>query len=127
MVAEFNEHPNSSGRAHTQALVDTLLREEVEELRIELDFDGPVDLRAVARECADVVYVVYTAAWAFGIDLDAALAEVHRAAMDKMEANVRRPEDGKIIKPPGFVPPDMSAAVAGLDVDAAGFPVVPSA
>ncbi len=33
------------------------------------------------------------------------------SAMDKMRAGLRRP-DGKIVKPPGFVPPDMSEAVA---------------
>lgn len=47
-------------------------------------------------------------AWA---KLDAALAEVHRANMHKARAGVRR-EDGKIIKPPDFVPPDMSRAVS---------------
>lgn len=44
------------------------------------------------------------------IDLDAAFAEVHRAAMDKMRAGLRR-ADGKILKPPGFVPPDMTGAL----------------
>lgn len=58
---------------------------------------------------SDVIYVTYGSAWAFGIDLDAALREIHRAAMDKMNAGVRR-ADGKILKPPGFVPPDMTEA-----------------
>lgn len=112
MAREFNEHPNSSGKEHTRALTWTLAREESKELIYELAMaaDGNPNHEQIARELADVVYVAYTTAWAFDIDLNAALAEIHRAAMDKMEANVRRP-DGKIIKHPGFVPPDMTEAV----------------
>lgn len=67
-------------------------------------------LEAVARELADVVYVAYGTAHALGIDLDAALLEVHRANMSK--AGGPRRADGKALKPPGFRAPDMSAAVA---------------
>lgn len=111
MVAEFNEHANSSGPEHTRKLGPTLMREEAGELLETLD-KYPRDDWYIARELADVVYVAYTIAWAYGIDLDAALQEIHRAAMSKMEANVRR-EDGKIVKHPGFVPPDMTNAVRG--------------
>lgn len=121
---EFNEHPNSSGKEATAKLTHTLVKEECAEL---IEASGLVKqyqscgcefcqkkyrhvLSNLARELADVVYVAYTTAWAHGIDLDAALDEIHRAAMSKMEANVRR-EDGKIVKHPGFVPPDMTAAV----------------
>ncbi len=67
------------------------------------------DPALIARELADVVYVAYGTAHAFGIDLDAAIAEVHRANMQK--ANGPRRADGKVLKPPGFVPPDMAAAL----------------
>lgn len=40
----------------------------------------------------------------------AEIAIEEREAMSKMKANVRR-EDGKIVKHPGFVPPDMTEAV----------------
>lgn len=112
-LAEFHEHPNALGEGtNTQALRRTLHEEEHAELMQELRIaaEGVDNRRQIAREIADVVYVSYGTAWAFGIDLDAALAEVHRAAMDKMNAGVRR-EDGKILKPPGFVPPDMTGAV----------------
>ena len=108
MVAQFNEHPNSSGKAHTITLCPTLLREEADEA---LEALAENDRAHIARELADVVYVAYTAAWAHDINLDAALAEIHRAAMSKMVANVRRPSDGKIIKHPGFVPPNMEPAI----------------
>lgn len=66
----------------------------------------------LARELADVLYIAYETAHAFNIDLDAALREVHRAAMSKVDpATMVVREDGKILKPPGFVPPDMTAAV----------------
>lgn len=124
-VAELNEHPNSSGKEATRQLAYTLIKEECAEL---IEAAGVAHakmscgceycqkkyrhvLSCVARELADVVYVAYTTAWAHDLDLDAALAEIHRAAMSKMEANVRR-EDGKIIKHPGFTPPDMTEAVS---------------
>lgn len=113
MLAEFHAHPNALGEGtNTQALRRTLHEEEHEELMVELEFAacGKADPGKIARELADVVYVAYGTAWAFGIDLDAALREVHRAAMDKMNAGRRR-GDGKILKPPGFIPPDMTEAV----------------
>jgi predicted HAD superfamily Cof-like phosphohydrolase len=113
MLAQFHRHPNALVEGtNTQALRRTLHEEEHAELMEELEraADGAAHLPQIARELADVVYVAYGTAWAFGIDLDAALEEVHRAAMDKMRAGLRR-EDGKILKPPGFVPPDMSRAV----------------
>ena len=70
--------------------------------------------RQLARELADVIYVAYGTAHAFAIDLDAALREVHRAAMSKIvRANGEPPvirADGKVLKPPEFVPPDMTEA-----------------
>lgn len=70
----------------------------------------PHALACVARELADVLYIAYGTAHVAGIDLDAAFAEVHRANMTKAREGIRR-DDGKVIKPPGFVPPDMSRAI----------------
>lgn len=108
MLAEFHSHQNATPPTNDAALRPTLHEEEHREL-IEALAEG--DVAHIARELADVVYVAYGTAWVYGIDLDAALAEIHRAAMDKMRAGLRR-DDGKIMKPPGFVPPDMSRAVA---------------
>jgi predicted HAD superfamily Cof-like phosphohydrolase len=66
-------------------------------------------LEDVARELADVVYVAYGTALALGIDLEVALGEVHRANMSKVDGPRRA--DGKVLKPDGFVAPDMSAAI----------------
>lgn len=71
--------------------------------------------KALARELADVVYIAYGTAFAFDIDLDAALREIHRAAMSKIVRPNGEPPvfraDGKVLKPPEFVPPDMTKAV----------------
>lgn len=117
-LAEFHDHPNALGEGtNTQALRRTLHEEEHGELMFELEAagNGRGNLAQIAREIADVLYVTYGTAWAFGIDADAALAEVHRAAMSKMDAGVRR-EDGKIMKPPGFVPPDMTEAIRNAEL-----------
>ncbi len=108
MVAEFNEHPNGIGREATREILPTLHDEEHEELQEALETG---DRAKIARELADVVYLAYTEAWARGIDLDVAVAEIHAAAMRKIEANVRR-LDGKLLKPPGFVAPCMAKAIS---------------
>ncbi len=109
-LAEFHGHPNAilDDKTNGIPLRRTLLVEETQELLEAIDED---DRAHIAREMADVLYVVFGTAEVYGIDLDAAFAEVHRAAMDKMDAGLRR-DDGKIAKPPGFRPPDMTAALA---------------
>jgi predicted HAD superfamily Cof-like phosphohydrolase len=64
---------------------------------------------------ADLVYVVIGTAIQYGIPFDAVFAEVHRANMSKLGPDgvpVLR-EDGKIIKPFGFKPADLSAVLDG--------------
>lgn len=107
MLVEFHGHPNCA--PEQTDLRRTLHREEHRELEAELEAERP-DRAKIARELADVVYVAYGTALVYGIDLDAALREIHRAAMTKLEANVRR-ADGKVLKPPGFVPPDVTGAL----------------
>ena len=54
------------------------------------------DLVEIAKELADVLYVVYGTAVTYGIDLAPVFAEVHRANMSKRDGT-RRP-DGKWLK-----------------------------
>jgi predicted HAD superfamily Cof-like phosphohydrolase len=72
------------------------------------------DLANIAQELADVVYVAYGTALAYGIDLDAVLAEVHRANMSKLDADGRplMRADGKVLKSPLYRPPDVAAVLA---------------
>jgi NTP pyrophosphatase (non-canonical NTP hydrolase) len=112
-LREFHEHPNAlvASGTNSHAIRWTLHEEEHEELMDALVTENP---ELIARELADLVYICFGTAYAWNIDLDEAFREVARANMQKMEAGIRR-EDGKIMKPPGFVPPDMSTAVPDDD------------
>jgi len=83
-----------------------LIREEFKELR---DAIKEKDLVEVADALTDILYVVYGAGLAFGIDLDACFDEIHRSNMTKLGADgkpVRR-EDGKVIKGPNYESPNL--------------------
>jgi len=74
------------------------------------------DLASIAQELADVVYIAYGTALTYGIDLDAVIAEVHRANMSKLDANGRPlcRADGKVAKSDRYQPPDIRG-VLGLE------------
>lgn len=113
MLREFSAATGGDDRPYAEwaKLRLDLLREEVAEF-VEALESG--DVAAIAREGADVEYVVHGTMVRLGVDLDAAFREVHRANMSKAGPDgmflIR--EDGKILKPDGFTPPDMSCAVA---------------
>lgn len=123
MVREFHERFGVVVRSTPvadppeYALRERLLREEVQEYA---DAAKAADVEEVARELADIVYVAYGAALTHGINLDAVIAEVHRANMSKLDDNGRPivREDGKVLKGPNFRPPDVAAALVtdALDV-----------
>ena len=98
------------GRPSERSPWSVLLEEESREACAAL-WDG--NIAEVAQELADVVYVCYGTAVQFGIDLDAVLAEVHRANMSKVEPDgtVLRRDDGKILKGPAFRAADVAAAL----------------
>lgn len=72
-----------------------------------------VDVAAVARESADVLNVVYGTALHYGFDLDRAFDEVHDSCMRKVgpDGQVRRRDDGKVLKPDGWQPPNVARAI----------------
>lgn len=91
-----------------------LLKEECRELCEAIDFYVETgDPKPMAKESADVGYVVWGAAQRPGIDVDAAFREVHRSNMTKFGPNgeliVRK--DGKVLKGPDYEEADMSVAV----------------
>jgi hypothetical protein len=90
-----------------------LLAEELEELDQAIERR---DLLAIADALGDSVYVLFGTALTFGIDLDAALREVHRANMSKLGADGRPVlrGDGKVLKGPLYRPPNMQLAL-GVD------------
>lgn len=85
--------------AATCALRVSLIQEEFAELREAL---SQRDIEAVAKELADLLYVVYGTAVSCGIDMAPVFQEVHRSNMSKVGGHKRA--DGKWIKPPDYSP-----------------------
>ena len=87
-----------------------LIEEEVQELR-----DGLANksMLEIADALTDILYVVYGAGHAFGIDLDDCFHEVHSSNMTKLGADGRPlyREDGKVMKGPNYREPDLTAFV----------------
>jgi len=83
-----------------------LIIEELTELQEAVDAK---DIVEVADALTDLLYVIYGAGAAFGIDLDACFQEVHASNMSKLmpDGTVLRREDGKILKSPNYFVPDL--------------------
>jgi predicted HAD superfamily Cof-like phosphohydrolase len=90
----------------------SLIDEERDELTDAMDES---DLIEIADALADLVVVIYGTALEYGIDLDAVLEEVHASNMAKLGLDGKPilREDGKVLKPEGWKPPNI-AAVLGL-------------
>tara|TARA_B100001057_G_C22699029_1_gene890901 strand:- start:515 stop:901 length:387 start_codon:yes stop_codon:yes gene_type:complete len=87
-----------------------LIREEVAELQAAVD---GMDMLAIADGLTDILYVVYGAGHAFGIDLDECFQEVHSSNMTKLgpEGRPLYREDGKIMKGPHYREPNLEPFV----------------
>ncbi|MFD5599896.1 MazG-like family protein [Leucobacter sp. NPDC058333] len=88
-----------------------LIKEEVKELiDAVIDADAPEVLDALG----DILYLTYGLAAAAGYDVDEAFDRIHATNMAKVGADgkVQRREDGKILKPDGWTPPDLTDLVA---------------
>ena len=89
-----------------------LIQEEVDELREGL---ANQDIVEIADALTDILYVVYGAGHAFGIDLDKCYQEVHRSNMTKLDAdgNPLFREDGKVMKSDSYEPPNLTKIILG--------------
>ena len=83
-----------------------LINEEVQELR---DGLGKNSMLEIADALTDILYVVYGAGHAFGIDLDECFNEVHRSNMTKLGEDGRPlyRDDGKVMKGPNYEDPNL--------------------
>lgn len=92
-----------------------LIKEEYKELHDEWwpHEDNKRDKGRIAKELADLVYVVYGAAVNIGIDLDTAVEEVHNSNMSKLDDNGNPiyNSNGKVLKGPNYKPPNMERAL----------------
>ena len=91
----------------TRALRERLIHEEFEELKEAMAND---DLPGLAKELADLLYVVYGTAVSYGIDMEPVFREVHRSNMSKVGGHKR--EDGKWVKPATYSPASIESILA---------------
>ena len=93
-------------------LRQTLIREEYDEVTAvfqQLISGQSSDIIPLIHELTDLLYVVYGAIEACGVDANPVFAEVHRANMEKMTGPRRA--DGKLLKPPGWQPADVQGVI----------------
>ena len=83
-----------------------LIKEELDELSVAIN---DKDIVEVADALTDLLYVVYGAGHAFGIDLDKCFAEVQRSNMSKLgeDGNPIYNESGKVMKGPNYSKPNL--------------------
>ena len=87
-----------------------LVNEEFQEFKEAID---KKDLKEVADALTDILYVVYGAGHAFGINLDKCFDEVQRSNMSKLGEDGKPiyNESGKVMKGPNYFKPDLSKFV----------------
>ena len=90
----------------TQILRNRLIQEEFDEFQKAMQGK---DLPSMAKELADLLYVVYGTAVSLGIDMEPVFKEVHRSNMSKVGGYKR--EDGKWVKPPTYSPASLEAII----------------
>ena len=91
----------------TQALRVRLIQEEFDELKEAFKKN---DLPHIAKELADLLYVVYGTAISYGIDMEPVFQEVQRSNMSKVGGYKR--EDGKWVKPATYSPANIAPILA---------------
>lgn len=84
----------------------SLITEEHDEV-VEVANYFPLDKVHFLKELADLAYVIYGTAEAFGWDLDEAVRRVHESNMSKLDVDgsVIKREDGKVLKGPNYREP----------------------
>ncbi|MGD0922399.1 MAG: nucleotide pyrophosphohydrolase [Terriglobia bacterium] len=102
----INDTPTIPGDDVLQFRIN-LINEEAEEFEQAAKARNLVEM---ADALADVIYVALGAAVSLGIDLEPVFREVHRSNMTKVwsDGQVRRREDGKVIKPPTYSPANIA-------------------
>ena len=84
-----------------------LMEEELAEVRKAYANQDRIN---IAKELADLLYVVYGTADSCGIDIDKVFEEVHKSNMSKLDKDgkVLRREDGKVLKSELYREPDLT-------------------
>jgi Phosphoribosyl-ATP pyrophosphohydrolase len=116
MLREWNEATgeDSLSLRNWAKLRLKLMTEEYKEWCEALEhFVATGDACPLAKESADMEYVLEGTAQRPGIDLDRAFHIVHVSNMSKIgpDGTFHVRDDGKILKPPTYVAPDMAGAI----------------
>ena len=84
-----------------------LIKEEFEEVEFELF--GTDNKKKLAKELADLLYVVYGTAATYGIPIDEVFVRVHESNMSKLGEDGKPVfrNDGKVLKGPNYQEPSM--------------------
>lgn len=104
----FLEDPSEGG------MISDCIDEELDEfVGAAIEYErNPYDEQARANLCkewADLQYVVSQAALYYNIPADKSFDRVHKSNLTKLiDGKVQFREDGKILKGPNYLPPDMS-------------------
>ncbi len=120
MVLEFHEtyncaigmKPELPKNQDLRNMRMAILKEEWNEY---LEAEDDNNIVEIADALADIIYIAYGTAIAYGIDLDAVITEVHRSNMSKLGADGKpiTREDGKVLKGPNYFKPGIKK-VLGL-------------
>lgn len=83
-----------------------LIREEYLELQAEMMPSSEADIKKIAKEIADILYVVYGAIIDYGLDgkMEAIFKEVHKSNMSKSD---KKDENGKVVKGKHYHPANL--------------------
>lgn len=102
----------------TKRLRARLIQEEFDELKESM---ANSNLSSVAKELADLLYVVYGTAVSYGIDMEPVFREVHRSNLSKVGGHKRA--DGKWVKPATYSPASLEPILKAQreDLSAEGF------
>ena len=84
-----------------RSLCSALMSEELLELDEAMHGE---DMNQIAKELADLLYVVYYTANCYGLIMEPIFSAVHNSNMTK-DGGFR--EDGKLLKGPGYRPPEI--------------------
>lgn len=117
----LSDGPPAIPDPETVYLRNDLHTEEFDEL-CEAMADG--DMPKIADSIADLIWVLTGTAVRFGIDLPLVWGEVKRANMAKFGPGSRRRDDGKLLKPDGWIAPNVEEVLADQLPLAEGYPYI---
>lgn len=105
-----NERPQWPDVDTVRLRISLIREESIETIKALSEEDIP----EIAKELADLLYVTYGTAVAFGIDLDKVFNEVHKSNMSKVGEDGKPifRADGKVLKGPNYKPANIERVLS---------------